>query len=131
MQYLRLRWRKRGRMKTSYFFSNRIRTPGLNLVAISNSYPKKLEWLKTMRRYPALCPGWTLVKSYKNNEIRQDEYVVAYIETILDRLDPFQVYAGMGDDAILLCWEKPGLFCHRRIVAEWFKKHLGIKVNEL
>ena len=118
-------------MKTSYFFSNRIRSPGLNLVAISNSYPKKLEWLNSMRRYPALCPGWTLVKSYKNNEIRQDEYVVAYIETILDRLDPFQVYAGLGDDAILLCWEKPGLFCHRRIVAEWFKNHLGIKVNEL
>jgi len=118
-------------MKTSYYFSNRIRTPGLNLIGISNSHPKKLEWLKGMRLYQALCPGWKLVKQYKNGEIRRDEYVVAYIENILGRLDPFQVYTDLGEDAILLCWEKPGLFCHRRIVAEWFSKHLDIKVNEL
>ena len=26
-------------MMTSYYFSNRIREPGMNLVAVSNSYP--------------------------------------------------------------------------------------------
>lgn len=34
-------------------------------------------------------------------------------------------------DAILLCWEASGNFCHRRLVADWFKKELGIEVLEL
>jgi len=32
---------------------------------------------------------------------------------------------------VLLCWELPGQFCHRRLVAEWLEKNLLIEVPEL
>lgn len=37
---------------------------------------------------------------------------------------------GRGNDVALVCYEKPGEFCHRRIVAEWLKKAAGIPVEE-
>jgi uncharacterized protein (DUF488 family) len=30
----------------------------------------------------------------------------------------------------LLCYEKPGDFCHRHIVAEWLHNNLGVHVEE-
>ena len=35
-----------------------------------------------------------------------------------------------GKDCILLCYEKPGDFCHRRIVAKWLFDNLGLQVDE-
>lgn len=35
-----------------------------------------------------------------------------------------------GKNCILLCYEKPGEFCHRRIVAKWLKHYLNIEVEE-
>jgi len=37
----------------------------------------------------------------------------------------------LGEDAILLCWENSGVFCHRRLVAEWFEEELGVSVPEV
>ena len=52
----------------------------------------------------------------------------------LSKLDAKQVYneivSNFGEDAVLLCWESPNIRCHRRIVAEWFEKELGIVVPE-
>jgi hypothetical protein len=36
-----------------------------------------------------------------------------------------------GSDVVLLCHEKEGDFCHRRLVASWLENNLGIKVPEL
>lgn len=36
-----------------------------------------------------------------------------------------------GKDVVLLCHEKAGEFCHRRPVADWLNKKLGIEVPEL
>ena len=118
-------------MKTSYYFSNRIREPGFNLVAVSNSYPRHLPWLKDARQYRKLCPGWPLVKDYKQHNISWPNYMEIYHEDILDKLDPETVYYDLGDNAIILCWEKPGKPCHRRLIADWFYDHLQISVNEL
>jgi hypothetical protein len=49
----------------------------------------------------------------------------------LAALDPVKVYAELGEDAVLLCFCDVGVFCHRRIVAEWFEFHLGVYVHEL
>ncbi|PKO02891.1 MAG: hypothetical protein CVU43_05585 [Chloroflexi bacterium HGW-Chloroflexi-5] len=118
-------------MKTSYYFSNRIREHGLNLVAVSNSYPRHLPWLKEARQYRKLCPGWSLVKGYKKHNISWPNYLEIYHEDILDKLDPETVYSDLGDNAIILCWEKPGKLCHRRLIADWLYDHLRIRVNEL
>ena len=119
-------------MKTSYYFSNRIRKAGLNLVAVSESYPRQLGWLKDARHYRKLCPSWSLVKQFKRRKISWQNYSEIYREDILDKLDPEKVYADLGENAILLCWEKAFTpCCHRRLIADWFYEHLQIKVNEL
>ena len=35
-----------------------------------------------------------------------------------------------GDNFIMCCWEPPGEFCHRRVVAAWLRKHTGVLVEE-
>ena len=67
----------------------------------------------------------------KIEKISDKEYTFLYYKHTLDYLDPEKVYNDLGDDSILLCWEKPGLFCHRHIVSNWFKQILGIDVKEL
>jgi uncharacterized protein (DUF488 family) len=59
----------------------------------------------------------------------EEAYRLEY-KKILDNLDPRKVYEDLGQEAILLCWEKPGDFCHRGMVAEWLEEHLGIRVPE-
>jgi uncharacterized protein (DUF488 family) len=60
----------------------------------------------------------------------EDTYREEY-QKILDNLDPRKVYEDLGKNSILICWEAPGKFCHRRLVAEWLEKHLGVTVPEL
>jgi len=90
------------------------------LVAISLKTP---EWFQG-RHYPALAPREDML------HLGEEDYRLEY-RAILDRLDPRQVYEDLGADAILLCWEQPGAFCHRRLVAEWLEKNLGVVVPEL
>lgn len=90
------------------------------LVSIALKAP---EWFQG-RRYPALAPRLDMLP------MEEEEYLPEY-QAILDRLDPRQVYEDLGEDAILLCWEPPGAFCHRRLVAAWLEEHLGVKVPEL
>ena len=58
-------------------------------------------------------------------------FIPLYREQVLDRLDPRKVLQDLGrDDFVMLCWEPPGDFCHRRVVAAWFQKELGLVVEE-
>lgn len=107
-------------MKTSYFGSRQWH--GLNAVSIARGEPK---WYRG-RSYKDLAPPWYMIK-IKDEE----EYTKQYNEKILGRLSPEKVVRDLGEDAILLCWERPGEFCHRRLVAEWLEEELGIKVPEL
>ncbi|MGZ4303127.1 MAG: DUF488 family protein [Gaiellaceae bacterium] len=36
-----------------------------------------------------------------------------------------------GRGLVLLCFEKPGQFCHRRVLAEWWEEQTGQHVPEL
>ena len=49
-----------------------------------------------------------------------------YSGTILKSIESM----GKGKDVALLCYEKPGDFCHRHMFAEWFTKTTGIPVEE-
>lgn len=51
-------------------------------------------------------------------------------------LDPHQVVDELhtltaGADPILLCYETPSKFCHRRLVAQWLEQSLNIQVPEV
>ena len=52
-------------------------------------------------------------------------------QKILDGLDPQKVFEDLGEDAILPCWEAPGKFCRRHLVAAWLEEKLGVQVPEL
>jgi hypothetical protein len=55
---------------------------------------------------------------------------------MLSKLNPSLVLEELkstskDQDIVLLCYEKPGDFCHRRLVAEWLKKHIAQEIPEL
>jgi hypothetical protein len=115
-------------MKTSYFKKS---GADPNIVAICVSVPS---WVVVPRRYPKLSPPRWLLYHYKHKLVTEDQYREVYQREVLDKLDPAMVYADLGDDAILCCWESsksPNFFCHRTLVAEWLNKSLGTNVSEI
>ena len=108
-------------MQTSYFARYR----GDDAVSIALSTP---QWYPKCRKYPDLFPTWDLIKTYKNDK-DQDRYIEIYTTEILGKLDPEKVYSDLKNNT-LLCWEKPGMFCHRRVVAAWLEVSLDINVPE-
>jgi hypothetical protein len=106
-------------MFTSYFWRFHLKEVP-HLVSIALKTP---EWFQG-RHYQALAP------TRKMLQMCEEKYRVAY-QKILNRLDPRKVYEDLGPEAVLLCWEYPGEFCHRRLVAEWLEKHVAIQVPEL
>ena len=111
-------------IRTSYFANRAIRNSQLRLVAISLEGPQGLR----CERYLTLAPTREMIRLA--HEGRTEEYTELYTSQILSRLDPLQVYAEL-DGSILLCWEKAGKFCHRRLVAEWLEKAIGETCSEL
>lgn len=103
-----------------------------NAISIAKSNPK---WYKGKSFCDdSLSPSWELLKMYKNGYVTKYEYTEVFynyltemnVQRILDIL-----HHDMGDMAILLCYENPGEFCHRRIVAKWIEYESGIVVPEL
>ena len=86
-------------------------------------------WFKG-RRYSRLAPSRDLITKYLAGDLNGAEYATEYHRCVLEKLDPVQVAEEMGSDAVLLCWEAPGKFCHRRLVADWLQKAIGIEVPE-
>lgn len=113
-------------MKTSYF-GNKSATSDPQAISIARWPP---HWWGPRRRYIALAPSAGLLKRSRAG-LSWPEYVMEYKADVLDKLDPAKVYADLGPDAILLCWESPGEDCHRRLVAKWLEKSLNIKCREL
>lgn len=112
-------------MKTSYF-ANKASGYDPQAVSIARWPPR---WWGKRRRYIALAPSADLLKRAKAG-MPWPEYVAEYKRDVLARLDPAKVYSDLSD-SILLCWERPGEDCHRRLVAEWIESSLGVKVPEM
>lgn len=98
---------------------------GPNAVSIAGRAPV---WYRG-REYKKLAPKFWFFNQYKKDG-NQIEYIRHYKREVLDVLDPQEVFDELGEDAVLLCWEPYGEFCHRRCAAEWFQTELGILVPE-
>jgi hypothetical protein len=114
---------------TSYFASKKLGYANMNIVGISRSVPKFVKM--NINVFEPLCPSWGLITVYKEGRITDVQYTRNYHGAILDQLDPEKIYQALGEDAVLLCWEGPGKFCHRHIVAEWLKSALKVNITEL
>lgn len=79
--------------------------------------------------YRSLNPKWEF------KDAPEPEYKPKYL-ALLSNLDAKKVYDDLmclskGKDVVLLCHEKQGDFCHRRLVAQWLERELNIEVKEL
>lgn len=89
-------------------------------------YKESLSTLEYNAGVGKLCPELAAEKKL----IIQQKYTDRYNKEVLGKLDPYQVYEDLGENAVLLCWEPPSKFCHRKLVAKWFENELGIIVPE-
>ena len=113
---------------TSYYAKFRELNPYVVCVQISTSKPSWFTYAK--ESIPELFPGWDLVNGIKSGNITELEYESIYKdrlkgidkEHILSVIEEISKRNG-GKDVALLCYEKPGDFCHRHFVGEW----LGIE----
>jgi len=111
---------------TSYFGNKNLsKIPKQLLVSISARSPIDI------RIYKPLCPSWNLVSNYKEKRISEQDYIKIYYEEYLNRLDAQKTFNEIGEESIILCYERPEKFCHRHLVADWFKHNLNIDVKEL
>lgn len=115
-------------MYTSYFANlKNIDTP---YVSISGKSP---DWY-TGPEFKVLAPKWSFFKDWKDGLIDNDGYIDQYYDLVLNKLNVHSIYEHLtetyGENCTLLCYEKPGDFCHRHLVAEWFNKLLNINVKE-
>ncbi len=111
---------------TTYFAAVKKLPEGIEPVSIARFTPKTI---KGMRSCSKFFPPEDLIKAYKAKEISDEEYTKAYKERVLAGLDA-KAAAKALDGKALVCFEKPGDFCHRHIVAEWFCQN-GISCEEI
>jgi len=109
---------------TSYFAKVRSFSPDTPVYSISVSTPFVLKSL------PCVVPSWDLVKRYKDGEIDENEYTMEYV-AMLDNneADILRYILELPDGAVLCCYEAPGKFCHRHVLAAWLEEH-NIKCEE-
>jgi uncharacterized protein (DUF488 family) len=73
------------------------------------------------RPLPQLAPTATLLKAYRDKELRWDEYAHAYRELLEERRPERDIDPALLDHACLLCSEDLPEHCHRRIAAEYLR----------
>ena len=106
-------------MYTSYFANVKNLPDDLEPIGIARGTPRGYRG----ESFRALAPTRPMLKLPRADYDEQ-------FEAILAKLDPEEVYRELGENAVLLCWEKPGDWCHRRRVAEWFEEALGVEIPE-
>lgn len=70
-----------------------------------------------------------------DDRLTDEEYIRMYRSDVLRFVDARSFIrqleeAGHGMDVALCCFEKPGDFCHRHILAQWIREQTGIEVSE-
>lgn len=108
-------------MYTGYFSKLKTYTSkDLIPVSIALFTPK---WYRGVT-YLSLAPSYNLFKRYKYDSISLNEYIIEY-NLQISKLDPIKVRKDLMsisnnlEKIILLCYEKPTEFCHRKLAADW------------
>ena len=116
---------------TSYFGNLKNLPRHIIPISICGQAP---DWYKGMQ-YKKLAPKYSFFMEWKKNK-DNDYYIKCFNEQVLDKLDPEKVAyellittSGANPDVCLICYEKPGEFCHRHLVAKWLNDN-GYKCEE-
>lgn len=110
---------------TSYFANNKNIPKDIKRISISRFTPS---WAKVDSELKILAPTADLLHRYKDGLVSDEAYTAEYVE-YLRSLDPFEIGNAI-QDAVILCYEANGEFCHRHIVAKWLSG-FGFEVKEI
>lgn len=112
---------------TSYFGNiKRLNASGITPICVARWKPKFFNGSCLSNVAPT--------KYMLSDNCSHEEYLRLY-DDILRKLDISVVIAQIrqfsaGHDVALCCYEKPGDFCHRHILAKWITEKTGIEVKE-
>lgn len=111
------------------FFGNvkKIEEAGVVPVSISLYPPKWRKWTELR----IFAPTKSILFESKGD----DDYTQRFKAEILNKLNPQEVKKLLqtvtgGKDFALLCFERPGDFCHRHLVAQWLREEVGLGIEE-
>ncbi|ROR25176.1 uncharacterized protein DUF488 [Comamonas sp. BIGb0124] len=82
---------------------------------------------------PLLAPTQSMLDEYKKNGGNWITYESRFIDLMATRQIEKEIPREVIDDGCLLCSEDKPHHCHRRVVAEYFKKHWceDVKISHL
>lgn len=86
--------------------------------------------LKELAPTKQILSKWNAAKKDPSLVYTEEMYSADYHAEVLSKLDPKFIYATI-EGKILCCYEKPGEFCHRHLVAKWLNDHVGVTITEL
>ena len=106
---------------TSYFAKLDTLPKNMLPISISLTQPKGI----CLQTAAFLKPTWDILNDYKQTHDEQ-KYIDRYNNEILSKLDPVAVYnyltsLNSAGDVVLICYESSEKFCHRHLVAKWFR----------
>ena len=119
-----------GKIYTSYFAkANQFDDSKFIKIAISNSNPLNLFKAKIF------IPDWkTIVSPHKLGLISDEVYELRYVSQLDEKLefikDVLDKLVNLDKDIILMCYESPEKFCHRRVLSEWIFDNFGYSIEE-
>lgn len=119
---------------TSYYANIRNLPKDSTLVSISRGIPKYIQNID--HHFLTYAPSSKLLKDYKYKNLSEKEYIQRYYKETLNELEPYLVYSFLlslieQGPLMLLCYEKPGDFCHRHIYSNWLNTHIrGCNIQE-
>ena len=114
---------------TSYFAN--IRKLPRNCVPISIALKSPNFYVGKV--YKRLAPTSGILSSYKRTG-DEEAYKLSFEQLVLRHLDAKTVEQQLKDLSkgaipVLLCYEKPDSFCHRKLVRDWFRAN-GVECKE-
>lgn len=124
---------------TSYFAKINNLPDTIIPISIAGKAPDEYRGLQ----YKKLAPKIDFFQKWKETK-DNDYYITHYNEEVLNKLNSHMVISELykmtgGKDFALTCYEKPGDFCHRKLIAEWLEKsgydvtewNEGLRVNDV
>ena len=116
---------------TSYFGNINRLPKDLVKIAVCGKAP---EWYDGAK-YRELAPKKGFFQKWLGRNRDSSYYRERFNEEVLSKLDAAKVLRDLqdlsdGKDCVLLCYEGPGMFCHRHLIKYWLKQNLDIEVEE-
>lgn len=114
---------------TTYFAKLRELPTNIIPVSICGKAP---DWFHGVQ-YKKLAPQWCFFQEWRKSRDNH-YYVECFNRMVLSPLCPDKVLAELqilthSSDIALVCYERPESFCHRHLVANWFREY-GYEIKE-